>query len=768
MTKWEQLRALERQQWKLAQGMELRPHARQGLLAKWLERTERERRELREELAQIIARREEPGLWEEWEKSDRWEVHNSPQSIRELRYWEDRRQEGRERLNALKLRREELRGELQKLRGDTTPEGGSVAGRAGDQKSRVDAELRLQDLEVRYDDRTAAGLRDLKGAQRNVEWMVEKQANAQRVMERQIDRLEGKLQGELARQERQSQQVVMAAAEMNIPDRPEGSKEIKSEAKDKAKEIKSEAKGKVKAIKSEANDAVEGIWNKAKEEVKEAPDKERNKITNRAEVEAKKVWNEAEDKAKEVKDEAKGKAKEVKGEAKEKAKEVEDKKREEEAQEKKDKRAANWRSAGMAVGGIAAVAAVAFGVDAAIDSGSEDGAAGKGSEDGAAGDVGSEDGAADTGSEDGAADTGSEDGAADTGSEDGAAGDAGSGSAVADAGSIGAVADSGYMGAGAAVPAGVAQEPALGSGPGSASGNGFDDGSTSDLSERNARVQNDVPSQESFGPDRAALGTPVSGGQGFDAAGLLLPLMLSNLPDPGSADPGPDEVSEYDPDRDRDHDTNPGPATPPATVPPPVQQGVATPRSHQPPTDEIPATDPRQQAGPTAPQSAVPASPTGARDDRVGVVYTHKADGVTERVSASVADAYAKAYSDKNATDAQAAYAGTDAEWVDEKALEPVDPNDLMSGDIITFDNGSAIVRVQNEEGHPEGGEVDVIIKGELTPIGAVMEDGAGELGGFTGFGHPPGIELPVSEEQGAGASVPTPGDQSGDTSVPV
>jgi hypothetical protein len=768
MAKWEQLRALERQQWKLAQRLEQRPHARQGLLARWLERTERERRELHGELAKIIARREEPGLWEEWEKSDRWEVHNSPQSIRELRYWEDRRQEGRERLNALKLRREELRGELQKLRGDTAPEGGSVAGRAGDQKSRVEAGLRLQDLEVRYDDRTVAGLRDLKGAQQNAEWMVEKQANAQRAMERQIDRLEDKLQGELARRERQSQQVVMAAAEMNIPDRPEGPKEIKSAAKDKANEIKSAAKDKANEIKSAANDAVEEIWNKAKEEVKEAPDKERNKITDKAEAEAKKIWNEAEDKAKEVKDEAKDKAKEVKDEAKDKAKEVKARRGEEEAQEKKDKRAANWRSAGVAVGGIAAGAAVAFGVDAAIDSGSEDGAAGDaGSEDGAA-DSGSEDGAAgDSGSEDGAAgDAGSEDGAADSGSEDGAAGDGGSEGAVADAGSVGAAADSGYMGAGAAVPAGVAQEPALGSEPGSASGNGFDDGSTSGLSEGNARVQDDLPSQGSFGTDGAALGTPVSGEQEFDAASLLLPLLLSNLPDPGSADPGPDEVSEYDPDRY--HDTDPGPGTSPSTVPPPAQQGVATPRPHQPPTDETPATDPQRQAGPTAPQSVVPASPTGARDDRVGVVYTHKADGVTERVSASVADAYAKAYSDKNTTDAQAAYAGTDAEWVDEKALEPVDPNDLMSGDIITFDNGSAIVRVQNEEGHPEGGEVDVIIKGELTPIGAVMEDGAGELGRFTGFGHPPGIELPASEEQGAGAAVPTPGDQSGDTSVPV
>jgi hypothetical protein len=149
-------------------------------------------------------------------------------------------------------------------------------------------------------------------------------------------------------------------------------------------------------------------------------------------------------------------------------------------------------------------------------------------------------------------------------------------------------------------------------------------------------------------------------------------------------------------------------------------------------------------------------------------VYTHAGDGVTETVSASVADAYEKAYSNKSTTDAKAAYAGTDAEWTDEKALEPVDPNDLMSGDVITFDNGSAMVRVQKKEGDPEGGDVDVIIKGELTPIGAVIAEGAEGLGGFAGFVHPPGIELPAPEELGPGASVPMTGDLPGDTTAPA
>ncbi|WP_039827827.1 hypothetical protein [Nocardia testacea] len=89
-----------------------------------------------------------------------------------------------------------------------------------------------------------------------------------------------------------------------------------------------------------------------------------------------------------------------------------------------------------------------------------------------------------------------------------------------------------------------------------------------------------------------------------------------------------------------------------------------------------------------------------------------------------------------------------------------------MSGDIIMFDNGSAIVRVRTEEGDPEGGDIDVIVKGELTSIEAVIADGVDELGGFAGFGHPPGIELPAPEDRSAGGSLPMGGDQPGDTTM--
>lgn len=63
---------------------------------------------------------------------------------------------------------------------------------------------------------------------------------------------------------------------------------------------------------------------------------------------------------------------------------------------------------------------------------------------------------------------------------------------------------------------------------------------------------------------------------------------------------------------------------------------------------------------------------------------------------------------------------------------------------------------------------MDVIIKGELTPIADVMDDGAGELGNFAGFRRPPGIAPPRSAEGSTGVTdAGSPGDQSGDATIP-
>ncbi|MET8798592.1 hypothetical protein ABZV91_19460 [Nocardia sp. NPDC004568] len=240
--------------------------------------------------------------------------------------------------------------------------------------------------------------------------------------------------------------------------------------------------------------------------------------------------------------------------------------------------------------------------------------------------------------------------------------------------------------------------------------------------------------------------------------------MMSNLQDPGFTEPDSDVDREDD--RDRHEDSGPQRGSPPPTSQP-APQAAATPPVQQLPGEAAEA-DPGPSDETNAPQTVAP-SGEKARDEDGRIPYTHTADGVTERVWPSVAQAYETAYGNKESTDGKAAYAGTDAEWLDEKALEPVEPNDLASGDLITFDNGSGLVRVQRKEGDPEGGVVDVIIKGELTPIADVMADGAGELGRFAGFRRPPGIEPPGPAEASTGVAGPgSPSDESGDATMPV
>jgi hypothetical protein len=262
--------------------------------------------------------------------------------------------------------------------------------------------------------------------------------------------------------------------------------------------------------------------------------------------------------------------------------------------------------------------------------------------------------------------------------------------------------------------------------------------------------------------DQLSAAVPQGGGQPFNPASLLMPLMMSNFQNPGLADTDPG--ADLENDRERYHDSGPQRGIPSA-APQPAQPAFTTAPVQQSPGEATAPPDPGQQDDANAGRTV---APTGekARDEDGRIPYTHTGDGVTEQVWPSVADAYEAAYSNKGGTDGKAAYAGTDAEWLDEKALERVDPSDLASGDLITFDDGSAVVRVQRKEGDPEGGIVDVIIKGELTPIADVMADGAGELGRFAGFRRPPGIEPPGAEKSTGAADPGSPGDESGDATM--
>lgn len=285
-------------------------------------------------------------------------------------------------------------------------------------------------------------------------------------------------------------------------------------------------------------------------------------------------------------------------------------------------------------------------------------------------------------------------------------------------------------------------DPDLGSGSGLAPDLGSGRDSSDDSAAEITRAHDNARSPRSLGMYQPSAAVPTGAEPQFDPSGLMLPLMLSNLQDPGFTD--------FNPGTDREHRTDDygrQPGSPPSTSRP-APQVISPPLAQQLP-GETTGSDPGPQNDTKASQTVSPA-PAGERvpDGDGRIPYTHTGDGVTERVWPSVARAYEAAYSDKGGTDGKAAYVGTEAEWPDTTALEPVDPNDLASGDLITFDDGAAVVRVQREEGDPEGGIVDVIIQGQLTPIADVMVDGAGELGAFAGFRRPPGIEPPGPAER--------------------
>ncbi|NUP26982.1 MAG: hypothetical protein HOQ44_09865, partial [Nocardia sp.] len=188
------LRELERERWSL--GRELDEHPARERVAQRLVTAEQEHRNLTAELNGHIARRTEAGR-------QPWEVRNSDQAIGELRDAENRRHEGRRRLDALMSRRAELREELHGLRGEATTAGGPAT--FGPSQSR------WRDLEVRYDDRTARELRDLTEARDNIDWMVSEQAKEQKRLEKEIRRLENDIPRERQRLAQEQERQVEAA-----------------------------------------------------------------------------------------------------------------------------------------------------------------------------------------------------------------------------------------------------------------------------------------------------------------------------------------------------------------------------------------------------------------------------------------------------------------------------------------------------------------------------------------------------------------------------
>ncbi|NUS42453.1 MAG: hypothetical protein HOQ24_01970 [Mycobacteriaceae bacterium] len=158
------------------------------------------------------------------------------------------------------------------------------------------------------------------------------------------------------------------------------------------------------------------------------------------------------------------------------------------------------------------------------------------------------------------------------------------------------------------------------------------------------------------------------------------------------------------------------------------------------------------QAGPPAGSSAPDSNrvPSRTPDADGAVLYTFP-DGRTQRVAAVVAQALDAAFAGKT-TDAKAAYAATSAKWTDrEEPGKRVDPYQLMTGDVATWDERTALVVSFGVD----SGTLEVVVDGVLQPFLPEMNDATGSFGPFAGFYHPKGIDIATGASRSPVASTP-------------
>lgn len=296
-----------------------------------------------------------------------------------------------------------------------------------------------------------------------------------------------------------------------------------------------------------------------------------------------------------------------------------------------------------------------------------------------------------------------------------------------------------------------------------------------------------------------------AGGMGNSLMSSLLPMLMSQAAMRNGADSDlARRVDDIDPSR---YDVAAAPTMPPA------RPAATTPWSNPATTTPAPAQPAHNQSGP----------PSGATSNQTGsgmpkrvpgadglVVYPFP-DGRTQKVPLTVALGLDKAFANKTATDAQAAYAGTPAAWTDPKDIgAAVDPFQLATGDVATWRvsaeeegkvpaGASAVVgtpaggSAEGEKKSPEGekktgdqqsggstgdpeyrsallvvfgegesGTVEAVVHGELQQYAADMTAPDGQaFGEFAGFKHPKGIEATGDTGQEGDAAAGTGADPS-------
>ncbi|MFG3618278.1 hypothetical protein [Nocardia sp. NPDC047654] len=249
-------------------------------------------------------------------------------------------------------------------------------------------------------------------------------------------------------------------------------------------------------------------------------------------------------------------------------------------------------------------------------------------------------------------------------------------------------------------------------------------------------------------------------GSGMDMMSSMLPMMMQQAMMRNMADQDLNsrrrdlDPSRYDDELDA---VAPPPVAPPVTAQPAVAQ----------PSTTAPATQHTgTPAGTTS--STQPTVAPGRTPGADGSVEYTFPDGRTQKVSAMVAQALDAAFGNRSATDAQKAYEKTSAKWSDKKQIgAPVDPFQLMTGDVAVWEKRTAILVVfPSDDG---AGTLEAVIDGELKPCNPPeMTDKAGEFGSFTGFVHPKGIEMTAPADGAAPPSTPGSADQSASAAMPV
>ncbi|WP_280442708.1 hypothetical protein [Nocardia brasiliensis] len=259
-------------------------------------------------------------------------------------------------------------------------------------------------------------------------------------------------------------------------------------------------------------------------------------------------------------------------------------------------------------------------------------------------------------------------------------------------------------------------------------------------------IENQVPRNQPQSPVTPPM-SPYGSGMGMPGMGDMLgPLMqaaqMRQMADPNmnQRPPAPRRLDQSPP---------PPPQKAQPGTPQPAQQQTAKPTSaNAQPISNVSST-------PNTANGQPGAAPVKASESE-GRPYTYPApDGRQQLVSPMVYDALDVAFADKSGTDAKHAYEKTKAKWSDDKKIGTrVDPNQLMTGDVVIWDRQTALLVVFPPD---QGGTVEAIVKGEKKPLSDLMAAETSEFGEFLGFAHPAGIELPASAKQDPSAAVVDP-----------